>query len=353
MFASTERLPGRNIAAWLCSALIHVVAATFLLYFGAAMLAPPQRTGAALVFIPAAAPEIAKPAPLPKLKLRTFQLPKLAVPESVRLAAKTALIDAPVIQSEPAPAPAPAPAPRSVPAIQPPPPPQIRVGVLDSPTPPAVAQQTRTMPAVKIGALFENSNLRSESDRAARASARPAGFDTNVNFPNEPRKAAVLVASTGAFGGEGTQPNPRQPRYLTSTGSFGSASAEGNGSLPTHQQVSRAGFGDTVAARVSGPATRPPAPPPSDATPVEITFKPQPAYTDEARRLQIEGEVAIEAVFTASGTVEILRIVRGLGHGLNESALAAARSIRFRPATRHGEPVDSAATVRMTFELAY
>jgi TonB family protein len=86
---------------------------------------------------------------------------------------------------------------------------------------------------------------------------------------------------------------------------------------------------------------------------LEITFKPRPEYTPEARLKQVEGEVAVEAVFKTSGEVEVVRIIRGLGHGLNESAVAAVRAIRFRPAKQNGQLVDSMATVRMTFELAY
>jgi hypothetical protein len=45
-------------------------------------------------------------------------------------------------------------------------------------------------------------------------------------------------------------------------------------------------------------------------------------------------------------------VVRGLGHGLDENAVAAAGGIRFHPARRDGTPVDYQATVHITFELA-
>jgi TonB family protein len=85
----------------------------------------------------------------------------------------------------------------------------------------------------------------------------------------------------------------------------------------------------------------------------EILFKPRPAYTDEARRLQIEGEVLLEVLFAASGEVRILRTIRGLGHGLDESAVASARQIRFRPAQRGGAAVDSSAVVHIVFQIAH
>jgi TonB family protein len=86
---------------------------------------------------------------------------------------------------------------------------------------------------------------------------------------------------------------------------------------------------------------------------VEITFKPNPAYTDEARSLKLEGEVLLEVSFAANGTLQVNRVVRGLGHGLDETAIAAAKKMRFKPALRNGQPVDSTAIVHVMFQMAY
>jgi TonB family protein len=86
---------------------------------------------------------------------------------------------------------------------------------------------------------------------------------------------------------------------------------------------------------------------------VEITYKPQPAYSDEARSLKLEGEVLLEVMFTANGTLHVNRVVRGLGHGLDEAAMAAANKMRFKPALRNGQPVDSTAVVHVVFQMAY
>ena len=86
---------------------------------------------------------------------------------------------------------------------------------------------------------------------------------------------------------------------------------------------------------------------------VEITFKPNPAYTDEARSLKLEGEVLLEVQFLANGTLHVNRVVRGLGHGLDENAIAAANKMRFKPAMRTGQPMDSTAIVHVMFQLAY
>ena len=85
----------------------------------------------------------------------------------------------------------------------------------------------------------------------------------------------------------------------------------------------------------------------------EILVKPRPAYTEEARRLRIEGEVLLEVLFEASGEARVLRTIRGLGHGLDENAIAAARAIQFRPAKRGDAAVDSTAVVHIVFQLAY
>jgi TonB family protein len=87
--------------------------------------------------------------------------------------------------------------------------------------------------------------------------------------------------------------------------------------------------------------------------PVRILWKPVPQYSDEAIRRRIEGDVVLLVRFPARGSVETLRIVSGLGYGLDEYALAAAESIRFEPATESGRSVDSTAQVRIRFELAY
>jgi TonB family protein len=86
---------------------------------------------------------------------------------------------------------------------------------------------------------------------------------------------------------------------------------------------------------------------------VEILAKPKPVYTEEARRLGLQGEVLVQVLFGANGQAQVLRVVRGLGHGLDEAAVSAAGKIRFKPAQQNGQPIDSSAVVHVVFELAY
>ena len=88
-------------------------------------------------------------------------------------------------------------------------------------------------------------------------------------------------------------------------------------------------------------------------TPVDILDKPRPEYTAEGRSLKIEGDVVIEMVFLANGSIQVNRVVSGLGHGLDESATRAAQQIKFKPARREGQPVDFPARVRIEFRMAY
>jgi TonB family protein len=86
--------------------------------------------------------------------------------------------------------------------------------------------------------------------------------------------------------------------------------------------------------------------------PAEILSKPVPVYTAEARAQKIEGEVLLEVVFQATGKIQVLRVVRGLGHGLDDAAVKAAEQIHFKPAQKDGQPSDSTAFVHIIFQLA-
>jgi TonB family protein len=57
-------------------------------------------------------------------------------------------------------------------------------------------------------------------------------------------------------------------------------------------------------------------------------------------------------VLEASGKLKVVRVVRGLGHGLDESAIRAAEQINFKPALRDGQPADSTAVLHIIFQLA-
>jgi|HubBroStandDraft_1064217.scaffolds.fasta_scaffold51125_2 TonB family protein len=74
-----------------------------------------------------------------------------------------------------------------------------------------------------------------------------------------------------------------------------------------------------------------------------------PAYPDTARADGLEGDVHLELVVGTSGAVENASVTRGMGKGLDEAALSAARQFRFAPATKAGRPV----RVRMSWSMQF
>gem|GEM_PF-257975 len=83
----------------------------------------------------------------------------------------------------------------------------------------------------------------------------------------------------------------------------------------------------------------------------KVLEKPEPTYTEAARKNQITGTVTLRAVFSSSGQVTNIHAVSGLPDGLTERAIAAARSIRFVPATKDGHPVSMWMELQYNFNL--
>ncbi len=188
------------------------------------------------------------------------------------------------------------------------------------------------------------------------------GFGDPNGVPGQGKANAHLqIASLGAFE---LPPGPGKGNGAGgSSGISGTVASAGFGSgiaSPGRGDGRGSGRGSIQSAGFVNQASTPVAPTRQhqmdsapDRTPVEITLKPNPLYTDEARALRIEGEVLLEVLFQANGQLHVNRVVRGLGHGLDEAAIAAASKIRFKPATDHGQAVDSTAIVHVLFQLAY
>ena len=82
-----------------------------------------------------------------------------------------------------------------------------------------------------------------------------------------------------------------------------------------------------------------------------VLFKPEPTYTEEARRNQITGTVMLRVVFASNGDVVQIRAVHTLPFGLTERAIAAARQIKFVPAVKGGRPVSVFMQLEYNFNL--
>jgi len=165
--------------------------------------------------------------------------------------------------------------------------------------------------------------------------------------------AAASKVQTGGFGdphGIHGPANPSKAANINQAGSPNLPGGPGNGNGTGGAQGARGTLASdgskSNGAGASGAGTG------GATTGVAILSKPNPSYSIEARTIKLEGDVVLEVVFLASGQVQVIRVVSGLGHGLDEAALQAAKLIRFRPAQSNGQPVDFHAHVRIEFRLA-
>ena len=77
-----------------------------------------------------------------------------------------------------------------------------------------------------------------------------------------------------------------------------------------------------------------------------------PSYTDDAIKAKVQGVVWLQAIIRKDGSVDSFKVLRGLGHGLEEQAIQEiATNWRFRPGTLNGNPVDVLATIEVQFNL--
>jgi TonB family protein len=286
-------------------------------------------------------------------------------------------------------------------APPPPPPPKVRA---KAPEPkPAVVEPVKLDP--KKPHIFEIPKAVQPKVHTVEALApemqahlEAAKIDTQTAGPKRPKedvklnnlssgsaapatvKAPIEKVQTGGFGDPNGLPGKGDPKHATNVNRLGSLSLPGGpgygngtgGDKGIRGTVASTGFGNGIAnppqgggkqgsVQTSGfgdqtvadaPKKKAAAAGPVD-TPVNILSKPRPEYTAEGRNLKLEGDVVIDVVFLSNGTIQVNRVVSGLGHGLDEAAVRAAQQITFKPARREGQPVDFPARVRIEFRMAY
>ena len=87
-------------------------------------------------------------------------------------------------------------------------------------------------------------------------------------------------------------------------------------------------------------------------TKAQITARPEPAYTREARRMGVQGVVILKVLLLGNGKLDRVRVVRRLPFGLTENAIRAACEIKFKPAVKAGKEVSQWVTLEYGFRLA-
>jgi TonB family protein len=237
----------------------------------------------------------------------------------------------------------------------------------------------------KVNDTFQPLNLKVDSSQPARPREPvKTGLMTTGSsaVPTLSKSVPVDKVQTGGFGDPQGVTGPSNPNKRANIGQFGNPALPagpgyGNGSGGANGQrgvVASTGFGNGVAIEPSGgkrggavqtagfantndQVTQTPKKKVDEALavePVVILSKPRPVYSAEALKLNLEGEVLLEVVFPASGgEVQVNRVVKGMGHGLDEAAIRAAQQIKYKPALSNGHVVDLPAVVHIVFQIAY
>jgi TonB family protein len=308
------------------------------------------------IWIPVLHPEIIDP---PKKDYHAVELVPTPVPvnhEPQKQLPKPAPVMVAKLDPPPAALRLAAPQPRPVPKAEDVPAPEIKVATKKPDLPPTAAP---VIPKTIKTNLFSTGSSAPQTTNRPASQVQTGGFGDPNGVPAKTTQTqAVNIAQAGGFDlptgpgyGNGTGGAKGARGVVASTGFGGGVAVPDTRTSSSRGTVHDSGFGN---ADVPAPTTvqaRTVAPTPT-MTPAEILSKPVPVYTEEARTKKIEGEVLLEVVFEATGKIHVLRVVRGLGHGLDDSAVKAAEQIHFKPALKDGQPSDSTALVHIIFQLA-
>jgi len=369
-FELFESLSGSYRRQWISfgvGAVIQFVSGAFLLFLGLLLTPEIKQHLARPEYVqlnlsppppPTPMPKLRPPKPLPRLTLNKPKPEQIVAPKlpDVKPEVKPEL-RAPVLTPEP----------KRMPELMPAktPKPQPVVGLLESKVAtPGDGPKTKR-PGVRTD-LFDGSSAAATVKRPV-SQVQTGGFGSPEGLPGNAQGGSKgNVAKLGSFDlpsgpgyGNGSG-GSRGVRGTVASAGFGNgiATAGGGGSTggpgaggSGRGGVREGGFGEVRAATPApARAARPTAS--SAVKPVEILFKPNPVYTEEARRAHVEGEVLLSVIFKASGELAIVRVLSGLSYGLDDSAVRAAQQIRFKPAQRNGQAVDLPATLHIVFQLA-
>lgn len=83
----------------------------------------------------------------------------------------------------------------------------------------------------------------------------------------------------------------------------------------------------------------------------KIIYQPEPEFSEEARKAKFMGVVTVSIVVDATGKPQNVKVLRGVGMGLDEKAVEAVRQYRFKPATENGKAVAVYLNVEVNFEI--
>jgi len=249
---------------------------------------------------------------------------------------------------------------------------RVRMNNLSAPVLPPYRPDSVALPAQPKVGLFHTNIPTAVANNMGQSSTKTGGFGDPMGVhPNPGASRPATIAAYGSFqSAVGDSAGSGSARRGKVGGvNFGSGYANGVPGGSGRGKVASVGFSDGMAAgKGNGPrgriqqgafkdntAVETPKVMVADAgneTTVEVISHPRPEYTPEAKQLRIQGDVVLEVRFSADGRCHVIRVVRGLGHGLDQQAIRVAEETHFKPATRDGRPVDITTYYRIDFQLA-
>ena len=293
-------------------------------------------------------------------------LSPIIFPQAMKTALKFDVIELmqPVIEIPVAPRPPRAkPKPKLKPKVEPKAP-ELKVEVPEPP--PLVPQLTPKQPHVflNLKPLVPKEHMAEEKPPELKQNLKQPEIVLSSNGPQAPKEevkpnpgagnpapdtvnAAWSKVQTGGFGdpnGIAGPGNPNRHGNISHAGSLGLPGGPGYGNGTGGTQGLRGTVASDSSGRGVGSAE-------SASADVTILYKPNPSYSAEGREHKIQGDVVLEVIFLASGQIKVIRVVSGLGFGMDDEAIHAAQRIRFTPATHDGKPVDVSARIRIEFRL--
>lgn len=332
--------PHRSRLPLVLSLLLHALVLANLPASNPAVSRPGTLAFVAVPAEPAMPLELNVPAPVARTRPEPTPAPErevAAVPAPPPAAAEPPPAPEPPAPEPPPPAPEP-------PAAAPEPPPAVEPGLIGGGRQAAGTEQA--------GEVLD-SNFEREAAQAPPPMARNTAvgvLDATWDTPRPGRGRPAAAVTRAGFDGPAREraPAPSRQGVVTDLTGFGKPAAPEAGPPPLARAAIASGFEADLPDAPDAGAAAPAAPPDS---PVEIEFKPMPEYSAAARAAGIEGNVLLEIEFSAAGAVRVLRVVEGLGHGLDALAVRAAEQMRFTPAVRDGRRVDTRAVVSIVFRL--
>lgn len=248
---------------------------------------------------------------------------------------------------------------------------RVRLNNMNAPVLPPYRPDTVALPPQPKVGTFHTDIPTTVANNMGHTSTKMGGFgDPDGVHPNPNANRPATVAAYGSFSSAigDAQGSGSARRGKVGGVDFGSGYAHGVQGGTGHGKVTNVGFSDGLAngtgnthrgvAKTGSFQTETAAPAKmvvvntGNTTTVQVLSHPRPEYTAEAKQLKIQGDVVLEVRFLADGRVRVIRVVRGLGHGLDEQAIRVAEATQFKPATRDGKPVDITTYYRVDFQLA-